>query len=105
MRTPVPRLLASSLVRHSLWICGSLFRYDNKCDADGNEEQGKELATREGTDQLCVGFAEIFDDDSKNRVANEKQASQNSVGLARAGPHKPQDPEQNDSFEKRLVKL
>jgi hypothetical protein len=63
------------------------------------------LATREGTDQLRVGFAEIFDDDSKNRVANEKQSSQNSVGLARAGPHKPQDPEENDSFEKRLVKL
>ncbi len=83
----------------------SLFRDDNKCDADGNEEEGKELATREGTDQLRVGFAEIFDDDSENRVANEKQASQNSVGLARAGPHKPQDPEQNDSFEKRLVKL
>jgi len=95
----------SSFSEHSPGKRRSLFRDDNKCDADDDQKEGKELATREGTDQLRVGFAEIFDDDSKNRVANEKQSSQNSVGLARAGPHKPQDPEQNDSFEKRLVKL
>jgi hypothetical protein len=81
-----------------------LCRHDKR-DANDNQEEGKELATRKGTDQLCVGFAEIFDNDSKNRVTNEKQPSQNSVGLPHAGPHKPQDPEQNDSFEKRLVKL
>ncbi len=97
--------MTKPLRRHSPRKRRSSFRDDNECAADDDQKEGKELATREGTDQLCVGFAEIFDNDSENRVANEKQSGQNSVGLARAGPHKPQNPEQNDSLEKRLVKL
>ena len=95
----------SSFSEHSPRKRRMLLRRNHKAEADRYQEERKELATREGTDQLRVGFAEIFDDDSKNRVTNEKQPSQNSVRLPRAGPHKPQDPEQNDSFEKRLVKL
>ncbi len=41
----------------------------------------------------------------KDRIADEKQSGQNSVRLAGARPHKPQNREQNNPFEERLVKL
>ena len=81
------------------------FRSHDKRRANDDEEKRKELAACERPDQFGIGLAEIFDQDSKYRVANEKQSGQNAVGLTRARPHKPQNREQNDPFEKRFVKL
>src|SRR5437764_12278244 len=96
---------SSFVLRHSLRIRWSPFSNDYKRDADRDQEKGKKLAPCERTDQLRIGFAEIFDDDSKNCVANEKQAGQNSIGLAGARPNKPQDRKQYEAFEKSLVNL
>src|SRR3989440_12155288 len=93
------------VLHHSFWERRSHFCYCNKPETNRDQEERKKLATREGTDQLRVGFAEIFYDASKDRVANKKEACQNSIGLASARPHKPQNREQNDSLEERLVNL
>ena len=79
----------SSFSEHSPRKRRVLLCRDHKSDTDRYKEEGEELAACEGTDQLRVGFAEIFDDNSKNRVANKKQSGQNPVGLARSGSHKP----------------
>jgi hypothetical protein len=76
----------------------SLRRYDER-GANHNQEERKELAARERPDQFGIGLAKIFDYDPKNRVTNEKQSSQNPVGLARPRSHKPQNCEQSDTFE------
>src|SRR5437764_1654023 len=96
---------SSFVLRHSLRIRRSPFSNDYKRDADRDQEKGKKLAPCERTDQLRIRFAEIFDDDSKNCVANEKQAGQYSIGLAGARPNKPQDRKQYEAFEKRLLKI
>ena len=76
-----------------------------KRDADGDQEKGKELASREMAYQLCIRLPEIFDHNAENRVTDEKQPGQNSVRLTRSRPHEPQNGEQNDPFEKRFVEL
>ena len=73
--------------------------------ADHNQKERKELAACETAYQLRVGFAQIFEHDPKDRVADEKQSGQNSIWLACARPHKPQNRKQDNPFEKRFVKL
>src|SRR5436309_15281180 len=60
--------------RHSPRERRSTFRYDNKCDPDGDQEKRKKLSAREGTDQLRVRFAKIFNHDAKDRVANKEKS-------------------------------
>jgi hypothetical protein len=76
-----------------------------ECGANHNQEERKELAARECSDQFRVGLTKVFNHDSKDRVTNEKPSGQNAVGLARARPHKPQDCEQHDSLEESFIKL
>jgi hypothetical protein len=65
---------SSLVLRHFLRIRRSRFRHDYKCDANDDQEEGKELSARERADQLRIGFAEIFNHDAKDRVADEKQS-------------------------------
>src|SRR5215472_8381499 len=81
-----------------------LCRHDKR-GTDYDQEERKELAAGERPDQFGVGFAEIFDNDSKNRVTNEKQSGENAVGLARARSHKPQNREQYDTLEEGFINL
>src|SRR5438309_9372137 len=101
-----------TLVRHSLfvrhqsvWEPRSDFCYCNKPETNRDQEERKKLASREGTDQCRVGFAEIFDYDPKNRVPNKEQSGQNAIRLTPARTYEPQNREKNDSFKKSLVKL
>ena len=55
-----------------LWVRRPHFCHRNKPETNGDEEERKELASREGTDQCRIGFAEIFDYDPKNRVPDKK---------------------------------
>ena len=81
------------------------FRENDKGDSDHDQEEGKELAAREYSDQGRVRLAKVFDNDAKDSVANEKQSGQNAVGLTRARPDEPQDREQDNSFEESFVEL
>src|SRR5438094_3557592 len=83
----------------------SRFRSHDKPDTDCNQEEQKELAAGERSYQGCIGFAEIFNYDTKQRVQNKKQSRQYSIRLAGARAHEPQNGEQNDSFENCLVEL
>ena len=81
-----------------------LCRHDKR-RANDDQEKRKELAARERPNQLCIGLAEIFDYDSKDRVTDEEQPRQNAVRLARARAHKPQNREQHQTLEESFVKL
>src|SRR6266498_2772706 len=76
-----------------------------KRDADGDQEKGKELASREIAYQLCIGLTEVFDRDPKHRVQNKKQPGQYPIRLAGPRADEPQDREQNNPFEKCFVEL
>src|SRR5438067_8953087 len=93
------------LQAHLLRIGRPRFSERDKSNPDRNQEERKELAARERAYQRRVGFAEIFDHDSKNRVQDKKQSCQHSVWLACAHAHEPQNGEQNDPLEKSLVEL
>jgi hypothetical protein len=89
--------------RHSGWKTRvPLCRHDKR-DTNDNQEKRKELASRERPDQFGIGLAEVFDHDSKDRVANEKQSGQNAVWLGHARSHKPENREQRDPLEKCFV--
>ena len=101
-----------TLVPHSLFVLRHSFResrshfcHYNKPETNRDQEERKELASREGTDQCRVGFAEVFDYDPKNRVADKEQSGQNAIRLTPARTDEPQNREQNESFKKSLVKL
>src|SRR5947207_13175808 len=101
-----------TLVCHSLFVVCHSFRerrshfcYCNKPETNCDQEERKKLASREGTDQCRVGFAEIFDYNPKNRVADKEQSGHNAIRLTPARTYEPQHREKNDSFKKSLVKL
>src|SRR5437899_3068908 len=83
----------------------SRFRGRDKPDTDRNQEERKELAAGERSYQGCIGFAEIFNYDTKHRVQNKKKSRQYSIRLAGARTHEPQNGEQHDPFENCLVEL
>jgi len=93
------------MLRHSFRERRSHFCYYNKPETNRDQEERKKLASREGTDQCRVGFAEVFDYDPKNRVADKKYSSQNTIWLTPTRTYGPQNREQNDAFKKSLVKL
>src|SRR5438093_7316675 len=95
----------TSLRGHFSRVHRSHLAYYDKRHADHNQKERKELAACETAYQLRVGFAQIFEHDPKDRVADEKQSGQNSIWLACARPHKPQNRKQDNPFEKRFVKL
>src|SRR5882724_2916034 len=103
----MPQLISTeaSLRRHSPRERGSPLCRGNESNTNGDQEKRKELAARERSDQFGIGFAAVFDHDSKDRVANEKQSGQNAVWLAHARSHKPENCEQGDALEKCFVKL
>jgi hypothetical protein len=65
---------SSFMLRHSFRERRSHFCYYNKPETNRDQEERKKLASREGTNQCRVGFAEIFDYDPKNRVPNKEQS-------------------------------
>jgi hypothetical protein len=77
----------------------------DKPGADNDEKEREKLASRERTHQCRIRFAKIFDDDSEDGVADKKQPGQNAIRLPLPSSHKPQDREQNDSFEESFVQL
>ncbi len=93
------------LDRHLLRKSRTHLRSTDKGDADGDQKKREELTAGEAGNQHRVRLAKIFDDDSENRVANEKESGQNAVWLPRARAHEPQNGEQDDPFEKGLIKL
>ena len=60
------------MLRRSLWVRRAHFCHRNKPETNGDEKEGEKLTSRERTDQRRIRFAEIFDYDSKNRVADKK---------------------------------
>src|SRR3954449_7143225 len=72
-------------------ITRSHFRGDDECSADENQEKRKELTSGKSANQGRVRFAEIFNDDPEDGVADEEQPGQNTVRLARPGPDKPKN--------------
>ena len=93
------------MLRHSLWKRWSQFRHDNKGEADRDEEEGKKLAASKAADQARVRLAKIFNHNSKDRVADEKQTDQNTIGLTRPRADQPENQEKNNSFKKSFVEL
>src|SRR4029077_7363363 len=93
------------MLRHSFGERRSHFCYCNKPETNRDQEERKKLTSREGTDKRRVGFAEVFDYDPKNRVADKEQSGQKAIRLTPARTYEPQNREQNDSFKKSLVKL
>src|SRR6266436_3087913 len=91
------RVLFSSKLDHAQ------FRDHDRPTEDRNdrEEKEDELAG----DGSRIRFAEIFNHNPKDRVANEKQAGENPVRLPHSRAHEPENGEQNNSFEKSFVKL
>src|ERR1700730_1978890 len=81
-------------------FCGN-----DESETDRDQKERKELAARKTGDQRGVRFAKIFNPNPKNRVANEKQAGENSVRLPHSRADQPEDREQNDSFKESFVKL
>ena len=96
---------ASLFSRHLLGKRRSHFRGRDKPDTDCNQEERKELPACERSYQRRIGFAEIFDYDTKHRVQDKKQSRQYSVWLAGARAYEPQNREQHDPFENCLVEL
>ena len=71
--TPKPARETRALpggLRHFSRIGRSHFRGRDKPDTNRDQEERKELAARERSYQGRIGFAEIFDYDTKHRVQN-----------------------------------
>src|SRR6059036_4034804 len=62
------------------------FRDDHEGEANRDQKERKELTAGKTSNQARVRLAEIFNDDPKDRVANEEQTSQNTVRLPRPSP-------------------
>src|SRR5712692_2715554 len=97
--------MTGRLDRHFLWKSRPHFRGDDQRQSDSDQEKRKELATVKTDDQARIRFAKIFDRDSKNRVANEKETGQHAVRLSQARAYEPKDREQDNSLEKSFVDL
>src|SRR5438309_94624 len=80
-------------------------RRDDERDADRDQEKRKELAARETGDERRIGFAKILDHDPKDRVANKKEADQNTVRLPHSCAAEPEDREQDNPFKESFVEL
>src|ERR1043166_86013 len=100
-----PLGMTGRLDRHLLRICRPHLRRNDKCDADHDQKSREELTARDASNQGRVRFAKILDDDPKNRVAKKKHPGQTAVWLPRPRAQDPQNGEQEDSFEKGLIKL
>src|SRR5207248_5685390 len=88
-----------------LWIRRPQLSADDDSETECDQKERKELAARETGDQRGVGFAKILNHNPKNRVANEKQAGENSIRLPHSRADQPKDCEEHDSFKERFVKL
>src|SRR5437879_11744684 len=89
------------VLHHSFWERRSHFCYCNKPETNRDQEERKKLASREGTDQCRVGFAEIFDYDPKSRVRDREQSGQNDIRLTHARANEQQNRENKDNYKKR----
>src|ERR1700730_16261245 len=96
---------SSFVLRHFSGKRWPHFGGDDQRQSDGDQEKRKELATGKTGDQARIRFVKIFDRDSKDRVANEKETGQHAVRLSRARAYEPKDREQDNSLENRFVEL
>ena len=81
------------------------FREDNIGDSQSDQKEREKLAACESGNERRIRLPEIFDDDPKDGVANEKQSSEDAVWLAHSRADKPENREQQNSFAERLVEL
>ena len=77
----------------------------DESNPDCDQKKREKLAVGEWADERRVRFAEVFDNDPEDGVANKKKTGQHAVWLPRSRTHEPQDAKENDAFEKGLVKL
>ena len=96
---------AAFLLRDFFRKCWPQLGNDHEAEADGDQEKREELAAGKASDQTGIRFAEIFDDDSKNRVKDKKQPSEDAVRLSHLRSHEPKNREQDDAFEETFIKL
>src|SRR5437588_6213693 len=81
------------------------FSANDDSETERDQKERKELTARETGDQRGVRFAKILSYNPEDRVADEKQAGENSIRLPHARADQPKDCEEHDSFKESFVKL
>ena len=76
-----------------------------KGDAERKHEQRKKLASSERTGQWCIGLSKKLADDAHERIKKKETSGRHAVRFFELQANKYQKGEQQDAFQKRLIKL